>query len=213
MREHKGLWYPEGDSLTKNFIARLETEAFYRADRFHDAMKHVRAWRGAVDCGAHVGAWSREMAKRFERVVAIEMNPATSECLERNLVPWPNAVPVNHALGDRGGKIKLFGNKGSIDSEVEGDGDDVWLDRLDDLSAVKDLSAVDYLKVHVNGYELEVLKGAQETIRKHRPVMTVVIKKALANYGATEQDVLDFMERMGYAVASRLKPYWVFAPR
>ena len=214
MKEHRGLWYPEGDALTKNLMARLEGEEFYRAERFHDAMKHVRQWRGAVDCGAHVGAWSRELAKRFGRVVAIEMHPETAACLKRNLAPWPNAITVNCALGRASGVVGAAMNKGSIDAEVDANRDgEIRLRRLDDLAAGWDMAAIDYLKVHVNGMELSVLCGAEATIRKYRPVMTVVIKRALENYGAKPEDIFNFIGSVGYRVASRLKPYWVFTPQ
>ena len=212
MKQFAGLWYPDADELTKNFKARAQTEPFYRADRFHDAMKHVKQWRGAVECGAHVGEWSRELATRFERVVAIEMNPASAECLRANLPAHPNVIVVNHAVGAHGGQVQISGKKNSMGNMVAGDGEDVWLDRLDDLTAVKETAAIDYLNVHVNGYELEVLLGAKETIAKHCPVTTVVIKRALADYGATPEDIFKFMDRVGYRVASCLKPYWVFVP-
>lgn len=214
--QHKGLWYPPGEQITKALAARLEHEEFYRADRFHDAMKHVRAWRGAVECGAHVGEWSRELAKRFERVVAIEMNPATAKCLQANLAAHPNATVVQCALGEITGKVHIVSRKGSIGGRavaLDSGGDDVILRRLDDLPEVAGLTAIDYLKVHVNGCELLVLSGAEQTIRAHRPVITVVIKPALADYDATPEDIFKFMERVGYRVASRLKPYWVFVPK
>ena len=175
-------------------IARLETEAFYRADRFHDAMRHVKAWRGAIECGAHVGAWSRELAKRFEQVIAIELSGETWECLRRNLEPFKNAEAIQCALGERHGFINVRRNKGSIDSEVVEDGayPATPLRTLDEIvAAAHELKSVDYIKVHVNGYEMPVLRGARETIRRHQPLMTVVIKKALANYGARPEDVFN----------------------
>ena len=214
MIEYRGLWYPDGDLLTKNFKARLETEPFYRSDRFHDAMAHVKSWRGAVECGAHVGAWSRELAKRFERVLAIELSGATLNCLRRNLESFANAEVMQCALGARPGFVAVGGNKGSMDGEVVEGGDypAVPMRALDELVQSARLECVDYIKVHVNGYEMQVLLGAERTIRQHRPVMTVVIKKALEKYGATPVQVFEFMDGLGYRVLSRLKPYWVFGP-
>ena len=219
MEKFNGLWYPDGNQLTKNFKARAEKEPFYRADRFHDAMKHVRHWRGAVECGAHVGEWSRELAKRFERVVAIEMHSATAKCLQLNLADCAATV-VQCALGDSYECVSIKTDKGSIGTCVGRLGNDAYTKRLDDvLLDINDLNdpdnelPVDYLKVHVNGYELRVLRGARQTIRRHRPVMTVVIKKALANYGTTPEEIFNFMDGVGYRVASCLKPYWMFVPR
>jgi FkbM family methyltransferase len=208
-----GLWYPDGEIITKALAHQLRGEAFYNCDRFQDAMKHVRRWRAAVECGAHVGHWSRALAPRFQRVLAIEAHPDTAACLARNLEPWPNAVAVHCALGAVTGRVAVGGRKGSLDREVQGmlDGP-VPLRRLDDLPEVQALAAIDYMKVHVNGMEFAVLGGAVETLKRHRPVLTVVMKKALAHYQATQQDIFDLlMDRLGYRIVSRLKPYWVFA--
>src|SRR3990167_302558 len=210
--QHLGLWYPAGEHITVALKTRLEREEFYRADRFFDAMKHVTTWRGAVDCGAHVGAWSIQLAERFQRVVSIEMHPATVTCLQANLAAYPNAQAVHIALGEASGFASLQSPAGPISSCLEGDGYTV-VRALDDLPEIAAMPAIDYLKIHVNGYELRVLHGAMNTIGKHQQIMTVVIKPALAKYRATQEDILNLMESIGYRVASRLKPYWVFAPR
>ena len=175
-------------------------------------MAQVKQWRGAVECGAHVGEWSRELAQRFERVVAIEAHPATAKCLTANLAAHKNAMVVQCALGLDYGRVDVTSRKGSIGSRVtRGDGvNEMPLDAVPEIAA---LEALDYLKVHVNGCELQVLRGAIETIERHRPVITVVIKKALADYGATPEDIFNFMAIEGYRVASRLKPYWVFVSK
>jgi len=210
--QHLGLWYPAGEYITKHLAERLAGEEFYHADRFFDAMKHVTTWRGAVECGAHVGEWSRELAKRFERVVAFEPRPETAECLRANLAAHPNATVVQCALGQVRGQAGITTHKGPISARLI-DGDSVEQRPLDDMHGMMELPDIDYLKVHVNGMEYQVLLGAEQTISTHRPVITVVIKPVQADYGATPDDIFHFMERTGYRVASRLKPYWVFAPR
>ena len=232
--QFQGLWYPDGEIITKSLAHQLRHEPFYNCDRFHDAMRLLRRFRGAVECGAHVGAWSRELARRFERVVAIELNPASARCLRANLAPFPNATVVNCALGDRSGEVRVAAAKGSLDSEVRpgaadppttppaaqapllGQEGSEWevvpMRALDEVLDGAAIGSIDYLKVHVNGYEVPVLRGARETIARHKPLMTVVIKKALANYGARPEDVFNLMGEMGYRVVSRLKPYWVFSP-
>lgn len=213
----QGLWYPDGDEITKYMVARLQTEPFYRADRLADALKHIRNFRGAVDCGAWVGAWSRELSKHFERVVAIDIHPDNARCIAKNCSG--NVSVVNCALGKASGTaaVQRSTYAGTIESWVVPDGDGpvvVPMKRLDDVREVQELPAVDYLKVHVNGAELLVLQGAEQTIRRHRPVMTIVIKPALTrDFGNTPAEVYSLMESFGYVVASALKPYFVFAPR
>ena len=211
--QHLGLWYPAGERITQHLVERLAGEEFYHADRFYDAMKNVTTWRGAIECGAHVGAWSIQLAKRFQRVVAIEMHPATATCLQANLVAHSNAQVVLAALGEKPGYANLQSPAGPISSRLGPRGKTLVRPLDDVLAEMEPAFNIDYLKIHVNGYELQVLRGALATIHRHRPIMTIVLKPALANYGTTQEDILNRMESMGYRVASRLKPYWVFAPK
>lgn len=204
-----GMWYPDGENISRNLAERLRGEPFYRADRFAEAMGHVREWRGAVDCGAHVGAWSRELARRFKRVVAIELNAATARCLERN-VEGMGVKVFNVALGAAAGNVGKSGTKGSIDCEVAAGAHGIEMWPLDFV--VADLPHIDYIKVHVNGYELEVLKGMTKTLADHRPVLTVVLKSALARYGATAESVVAFLAASSYRMAGGQKPYRIFVP-
>lgn len=230
-----GLWYPEGDEVTKYMIARLQTEPFYRSDKLHNALTHVKQFRAAVDCGAWVGAWSRELATRFSKVVAIELHPGNTRCIERNCA-GRNVQVINCALGESnapasarrstyGGTIESWLDPqrvAPVDAIQQDDGmfedrpvhaTPVQMSRLDDVPAVRALGAIDYLKVHVNGAELLVLRGATRTLAMHRPVVTVVMKKALAAFGHDAEDIFQFMRDIDYKVGGSLKPYWTFVPK
>ena len=41
--------------------------------------------------------------------------------------------------------------------------------RLDDLN----IPPLDYIKIDCEGYELNVLKGAEQTIKKHKPIIVI----------------------------------------
>jgi FkbM family methyltransferase len=212
-----GLWYPDGDELTKYMIARLQTEPFYRSDKLLSALAHVKQFRGAVDCGAWVGAWSRALSGRFKHVVGIEMHPDNARCAMKNC-PLPNVTIANLALGDTNRKATLQKSQygGTIESWVaSGDsvGKPIAMMRLDNVAAVQEMGPIDYLKVHVNGSELNVLRGATRTIERNRPVITVVIKRALAEFGHKPEEIFAFMRGIGYVVAGGPKPYWTFIPR
>jgi FkbM family methyltransferase len=206
-----GWKYPDGDQVTKVLRARLEREPVYRGDRLEDALRHVRAFRTAVDVGAHIGAWTRELAKRFSRVVAIEPNPAAGACILENCAGSSGRVALFEvAAGETFGRIGISREKGSISNTMttEPVGETAIVQPIDSMP----LSDIDYMKVHCNGAELLALRGARATLLACRPIVTVVIKPAIASFGFTERDVHDFMHTVGYGVVSTLKPYWVFGP-
>ena len=210
MRRFGDLYYPDDDIITLELKDRLERESVYRGDRLQEALKfvpgHMRTI--AMDVGAHVGAWSRELARHFGRVVAIEANPANAECLRANTAGMK--VEVHQlALGAERAEVGIEKRKGGISSRVAGAGA-VSMMRLDDLGPGRCAWPPSFVKVHVNGYELHVLRGAVEVLTVYKPVVTVVIKAASERYGVTPAAIPLFMERIGYRAVSRFKPYWTF---
>ena len=214
--QYQGLWYPDGDKLTKYMAWRLGQEQFYQHDKLAKSLEHVKRFRGAVDCGAWVGGWSRELARHFERVVAIELSTDNARCCRKNLESCGNAEVVQCGVGDENRKtIAVSAGAGLVGSWVKErrDPKDEWipLRRLDEVVEVQALPAIDYMKIHVNGYELKVLRGAVQTLARCRPVLTVVLKPALADFGDSVEAALDFLRSIGYREVGGEAPYRVFA--
>ena len=208
MRQYAGIWFPDDDgTLTKALKARLDSEPVYRGDRLEEALRHVKRFDVAVDCGANVGMWSMALAKRFRDVIAIEADPTNVECLLLNTAECSNVLVHGFAVGEAHGRAGLDRRKGHFSSHIS-PGGDVAVMPLDGL--IK--GGCDYLKVHVNGYELPVLKGAVETLRRCKPVLTVVLKPKLAAYDTAPEDIIAWLEAHGYRMAGGLKPYRIFTP-
>jgi FkbM family methyltransferase len=64
---------------------------------------------------------------------------------------------------------------------------------------------VDFLKIDCEGYELEVLKGATETLARCRPAIIVEQKphKLAANYGARGRPAVEFLLGLGLGYVLR----------
>lgn len=135
-------------------------------------LPYVKQWRMAVDVGAHVGLWTRMLASKFSHVTAFEPVAENFACLQQN-VTLPNVVLENAALGAAPGLCAMAlppdGNSGCW--RVEPDGREIELKTLDSYR----LNEVDLIKVDVEGFEGEVLRGARETLQRWRP--TVVLEE------------------------------------
>lgn len=155
---------PKGD---KHFFASFVVGQ-YQQNVLRAAIPHIKEQTLAVDVGAHVGFWARSLAIIFERVVAIEPNAENFMCLCQN-VPV-NVLTLNWAVG------KEYGYCSSVRKTLRNSGDcvlesgvDVRITPLDSFG----WGAVGLLKVDVQGMELDVLKGAEQLLKRERPVVIV----------------------------------------
>jgi len=131
-----------------------------------------------LDVGAHVGSYALRYSRivgNKGRVVAFEPEPDNRRILNWNirLNKADNVSPRSEALGNfRGkGRLKLSAFAGvhsfvRTSAEIHQTGEIlVPVMKLDDL----DMARVDLMKIDVEGYELEVLRGGEETITRLTP--------------------------------------------
>lgn len=151
-----------------------------------------------IDAGAFIGDHTiayAEAAGLDGLVFAFEPSKEAFKCLERNLQRMPNTTCFNKGLGSKTetkGIEKVPGNLG-MNHISEGSG--VSVVSIDEL----DMFGIDFIKIDCEGYELEILKGAKDTIEKFRPVMLIEVNKsALKRQGLKEKDIFQFLEKAGY---------------
>ena len=149
------------------------------------SLEFVSDYGVAVDIGANVGLWSRDLAIKFARVIAIEPVVEFQECLRRN-VPMENIEIWPIALGTEDTTIDMIiteGNTGHshINKDSVGSGK-VEMKRLDNCI----FDRIDYMKIDCEGYEMQILKGGENIIRTHEPVI-VVEQKLHTDTGITEE--------------------------
>jgi FkbM family methyltransferase len=148
-----------------------------------------------ADVGANVGFYTMVAARRGARVEAFEPTPEACAALERGIELNAVAALVGlhrAACGSERG-IARFTTGLDISNHLVADdapGIDVPLTTLDaELAAVEPPLAM--LKVDAEGHDLDVLRGALETIERLRPVIMVEIWTGGAG-------PLGLVERFGY---------------
>lgn len=125
-----------------------------------------------IDVGANIGNHSLYLASVGVKVVGFEPDPVLASCaaLSAQINDFPHMEVKNIALGSERTTARLVapqpGNSGMTSLKV-GRGD-IPVHPLDDF----DMAPV-CIKIDVEGMELKVLHGAQETIAKHRPMLYV----------------------------------------
>lgn len=191
------VWLPLSEQhlvemMTTGAVREVNGRLTYQYRKLEYAMKHVTQRRCAVDVGAHVGLWSMHLADLFETVRAFEPNPVTADVWRWN-VPNPNATLERCALGNRSGAVGLALQEGHTGhTRIDGDGP-IPIETLDSF----DLKDVDLIKIDVEGYELDVVKGAEQTLRRCRPVVVVEQKGEDGRLGMEPDGALHWLERLG----------------
>lgn len=132
-----------------------------------------------LDIGGNVGACSLawQQTNQTGTILCIEPHPQTYQRLVKNLHSnhVTNVIPVNSAIGSKSGtslfyirpnhsQITYFPTKGSTPIAVP-------ITTIDKIAQEYGLSVIDLCKIDVEGYELECLSGAEETLRHIRKLV------------------------------------------
>jgi FkbM family methyltransferase len=175
MYQSHGWWFPDEDTHFAEMLAKNVAKGnrpVYQEPVRRRSLEHCGRRSLALDIGANVGLWSRDLCEQFDRVVAFEPVPQFRECLARNVTDARLEIRAC-ALGSTASLINMIiteHNTGHthVDTASLGQGT-IPMYTLDQL----DISSVDYIKIDCEGYETEILKGAQRTIQQCRPIMVV----------------------------------------
>jgi len=181
----------------------------------------IRPGKTVVDVGAYIGSHTIKFAQLAKpgKVYAFEPQQDIYQMLSYNieLNGLGDYVTAHQmALGDRSCNTKMARNvKSSDDPEIfHNRGSNHMLGCLDDSGDPLafemrtldsfELDNVGFIKIDVEGAQFLVLKGAEETIKRNKPVMLIEI---LGGHGGTDfthhkatqrAEVIQWLEERGY---------------
>jgi len=135
-----------------------------------------------LDVGANTGLYTMLLAPMCKNVHAREPNSQTASILKLNIERYNNVVLHVEALGKEEGTFLFY-----VHSNSEHDGfvmnlnKDTYVGRVVRVPVKRldsyrfDSEKIGLMKIDVEGFEVRVLEGALETIRKHRPRLIIEI--------------------------------------
>ncbi len=158
--------------------------------------RHVVPGTTVLDAGAHIGSLTLPLAQRVGpkgHVYAFEPQKKIFRELVYNvrLNELQNVTPLRFALSAEPGIIEMSPTARKDGQTRIGTGGDRAEARTIDSFGFSNVSLI---KIDVEGHEAQVLKGAQETIRRWHPVILVEIWKP------NVAKVVLILEEFGYAV-------------
>jgi FkbM family methyltransferase len=169
--------------------------------------------RTFVDVGANAGFYSLSLAIRNPEVeiISVEPNAEVSSILARNIKINnldKRITIVNSAVGSIVEESRtLFIPKitdtggGSLNNLHHEEGKpitrEIKVDTLDNL--ISNMEPVDLMKIDVEGFEFEVIKGSENLIEKWHPIIFVeLLRKWMAPFNSHPQDVVNFLSNRDY---------------
>lgn len=165
-----------------------------------------------VDIGANVGVYSvffAELVGAQGCVFGFEPDPQNFARLKKTTARHPRVFPTEAAVGDETGSIQLFQSKGlNFDHRTYSNPDDkhsvnVAITRLDDVASLQE-QPIRLIKIDVQGFEMSVLRGAQQTLARN-PAAKILLEYypwGLSASGSSPAEFIAMLNRDGYVVTS-----------
>jgi FkbM family methyltransferase len=191
------------------------TQDFYEIETLGFLKKQLKDVKNVIDIGSNIGNhalfYLSEM--NVDKVICFEPNNYSCQLLRENLEInkfTDRTIIENVALGEKKGVGFESGfttsNTGMnkithVKSSEFNNG--VEIRRLDDYN----FENIDFIKIDVEGFELEVLNGAQETIKCSRPILLIEV------FDENASVVKNYFECLDYSLLVVLEDYnYVFIP-
>jgi FkbM family methyltransferase len=157
-------------------------------DKFSAALLGaVRADDCVWDVGANVGYYTEQLSRRARLVVAFE--PVLDNITKINARSLSNVKCRQMALGDKEAELMISRN-GPYSSLVSSPASDETTYETTHVmpgDALVDLAPPDIVKIDVEGYEPEVIRGMRRVLSSARAVFIEVHFSLLANRGLAQQ--------------------------
>lgn len=173
------FWTPAG--AEQHYVQLIETEA--RSDVYNLNSSTIGAGSVVLDCGANVGFITRlAIDKGAGLVVCFEPSPETVVCLKKNFadeIASGRVRVIEKGLWSEEDTLFLKTDRvenpasHSLDQSGEGEGVYVPVTTIDRVVADLNLSRVDFIKMDIEGAEVNALQGACDTIRKFQPYIGI----------------------------------------
>ena len=173
-----------------------------------------------IDVGAHVGIFTLKASKKGEKVLAFEPHPINYLLLVKNieLNTLSNVLTFKLAISDRAGIVDLYEGRFSGSASLKAlpgrrkAGIKVKCDTLDNIVGQMNLDLSDmsvFLKVDVEGSEMEVLRGASYVLRSAKRMK---VSCASYHYAGEILEVGRLLRKMGFRVF-KSNNYIIYAER
>lgn len=163
-----------------------------------------------IQAGGNLGFFPIHYAKRFQTVVTFEPDPVNFFCLTRNATE-ANIIKLQAALGNGHDWVEVevrdADHVGQNFIKPDGKGLIPQM-RIDDLQ----YPSCDLIQLDLEGFELFALQGAEQTIKKHRPYLSIEFGIHAEKYGTSNEQIDELLRSWNYVAIDSVWLDKIYAP-
>ena len=183
-----------------------QSHDYYEAETLRKWTPWLRDPKYIVDVGANLGNHTLYWATHLQakKIISIEPVPPNYAMLEKNIQNnhLDCVISVRAAIGEHSGMAKVVAfddsNYGGTTYEYSDQADDAGdtqkVCTLDTVLSEFQIPYVDFVKIDTEGFELSVLNGMKEILKRDRPALWIEVS------GNTVADVYDLLSGFGYSL-------------
>lgn len=162
-----------------------------------------------VDIGANIGQFmfATKLFYPDSKVYCFEPAPKIYEKLEKNAKQYNNVITKNLGIGNRKGKLNFYSHKSySVFSTLVkphdlDNYDKIFIDVNTGDKELASLKKIDLLKIDVEGFELETIKGLSKTLRITKFLLIELsIQRSFTSNKS--EDVIEIITKNGFKLHS-----------
>lgn len=154
--------------------------------------------RVVVQAGGNAGFYIRQYAELFQRVYTFEPEPVNFLCLSMNC-DTENVIKFQACVGHQTGFVSLNHNLRDVGATHVGGAGILPTLKIDDLG----LDQCDLIQLDTEGFEYFGLLGAEKTLDRFRPVLSIEWYEPWAQrYGVTLAQMETFLSTWEYRLVA-----------
>jgi FkbM family methyltransferase len=159
--------------------------------------KYCTSLEVVVEAGGNAGFYVKSYANIFKTVYTFEPDNLNFQCLTAN-VKEKNVIKFQSCLGFKKELVNITTSKGNIGMYhvkiEESNSGIIPILRIDDLN----LPICNLIHLDIDGFEFEALKGAEDTIKRTKPIIALEWMNHCFKFGTDQKDIEVWLNSLGY---------------
>ncbi len=200
-----GFWVPSNDIHVEQW---RQGQPFTQNKCLREFLEWCRSrdkkFNTVLDIGAWCGTWSAEFAPYCKKIYAIEPDQTHFECLLKNLSSFDNIELLDYAIGDIETRVGLTDDDFTQARRIYSVGN-ILMKTVDSFK----FEDVDLIKIDVEGFEMNVLRGAKDTLKDCNFLM-IELNNNSKKYDSSNNEIEKYIGEHGFTTLIDKWPDKVF---